>query len=156
MIIKILQTALFTSLIFMNVFFVYSQQPTWKILPGSPSVGMSDVYFINPNTGWIAGQKIYRTNNGGLNWTYLNSIPEYARSIGFLDSLNGFIGTLTAARPLYRTTDGGDNWTLVTGLSVTGICGISVVNSNTIYGCGRFDQPAKVIKSTKGVIHGKQ
>jgi photosystem II stability/assembly factor-like uncharacterized protein len=128
---------------------VNSQEPSWRVLPGLPGI-YDDVYFINPLTGWTASNKVFKTTNGGYNWLQTDSLPEYARSIGFLDEQNGFIGTLRETRPLYRTTDGGTNWEEVQGLSLSGICGISIVDSLTIYACGRYDGNAKIIKSTSG------
>ena len=76
----------------------------------------------------------------------------YLRSLGFLDSLNGWVGTVfddTAV--LYRTTDGGTSWSLVQNIPEPrpkGICGISVVNDSDMYASGRFFGPARVIKTT--------
>jgi photosystem II stability/assembly factor-like uncharacterized protein len=131
---------------------VFSQQPSWKLLPNSPSGGRyDDISFINANTGWTALQRVYKTTDGGLNWMRQDSLPVYMRSIAFFDSLTGFIGALDSVKILWRTTNGGVNWSQVQNIPSPvpkGICGISIADNNTIYACGRFTGPAGVIKST--------
>src|SRR4030095_11435663 len=133
-------------------------QPTWKLLPNSPypqSGRFNDLSFINTKTGWTATNSIYKTTDGGLNWINLGLLPggDFSRSLAFLDSLNGLIGTLNPSAPVYRTTNGGVNWNRIDNIPSPvprGICGMSVVNSTTIYGCGEYSDDAVLIKSTDG------
>lgn len=53
---------------------------TWEeqFLPGTPD--LVDIFFINPNTGWITGRKnlngyLYKTTNAGVTWTLLTRLP---------------------------------------------------------------------------------
>ena len=128
-------------------------QPEWQILSGVPQsmARYDDVFFLNPNLGWAAdggGSKVYKTVDGGLNWTQQFATDrEYYRNIEFLNENIGFIGTLTAH--FYKTTDGGTNWAPVPNLpnAVQAICGLDAVGTQTIYGCGAFFGPAYIIKS---------
>jgi len=130
----------------------------------SPGGRLDDVSFINENTGWVITQDVqnfeyvYKTTNGGLTWNmFTDSSFHGLRSIGFTDSLNGWLGTL--ANPgiaLYNTTNGGLNWSSAVynnGFDSLGVCGISVVDKNVVYGCGRYYGPAYLFKTTNGGVN---
>ncbi len=75
----------------------------------------------------------------------------YLRSVGFIDTLNGWIGILSGSNILYETHDGGINWSPVKNLpsqTPPGICGIWVENDTVIYACGRFSDGAGILKTT--------
>ena len=115
-----------------------------------------DVFFINDNIGWAANgayAAVYKTIDGGATWT--TQVTEqslggnyYFRNIEFLDENIGFLGTLNNL--FLKTNDGGNNWTPVTNLpnNPAAICGLDVVGSSTIFGCGAYFSPAFIIKST--------
>ncbi len=115
-----------------------------------------DVFFINENIGWAANgayAAVYKTIDGGATWT--TQVTEqslggnyYFRNIEFLDENVGFLGTLNNL--FLKTNDGGNNWTPVTNLpnNPAAICGLDVVGSSTIFGCGAYFSPAFIIKST--------
>jgi len=151
-------------------------QLSWETLPNAPRyVRFDDVFFLNPDLGWTVrpanlygnsswyGQ-IYRTRDGGESWQLLkDSSPTYYRSIGFADSLTGWIGNLgdtsrvnnipttTDTIPLYFTTNGGNSWAPVNNIPVPkpkGICGISVATDSVIYAYGRWYGPPVLLKTT--------
>ncbi len=73
----------------------------------------------------------------------------------FKDSLNGFIGTLDSD-VLIKSTDGGRTWNNVNnffGDKAKGICGLYLLDSLNIYGCGRYDKPAHFIKTSDGGLN---
>jgi photosystem II stability/assembly factor-like uncharacterized protein len=122
---------------------------------------MDDLFFVTPSLGWIISSycdldgcygDIWKTTDGGDSWSLKASFNMYLRSLGFLDSLNGWVGTVfDDDSVLYRTTDGGTTWSLVTNIpepKPKGICGISVVNDSVMYASGRFFGPARMIKTT--------
>ena len=57
--------------------------------------GFRCIYFINEKIGWIAGiQNIYKTTNGGLNWTLEYSSENFnlrGKDMSFIDEDNGWI-----------------------------------------------------------------
>ncbi|MBK7160478.1 MAG: T9SS type A sorting domain-containing protein [Ignavibacteria bacterium] len=69
----------------------------------------------------------------------------------------GILGTLNedSNLVLFRTTNGGTNFTAITNLSnprILGTCGINILNDSVAYACGKWDTPARIIKTTdKGV-----
>src|SRR3990172_3790567 len=84
----------------------------WYLLPFSKRIDISGLHFINETTGWGAGSLedsvyLYKTSNGGLNWTKL--VEAYAEDISvfFLNEGIGFVGIGTI---LYKTIDGGLSW----------------------------------------------
>ncbi len=159
---------LIISLLLSSIVITTSQTLQWRILPNAP-VAVSrheDVFFINEIIGWILSNegKIFRTTDGGASWQIQFNTPfTYFRSLGFSDAMNGWAGVIPNlnfpkdTNILYRTTNGGLNWNLVQNFpspKPTGVCGISVVNNNVMYGSGRWRYDtltsAWVIKTTNG------
>lgn len=136
----------------------------WITLPNAPVVNrFNDVYFVNPDTGWIVNGdgEIYNTTNGGEDWQIqFSNTASHFRSVGFLNSQKGYAGNVgvgefgtTDSTALYKTSDGGINWQPVTnfvGTNPTGLCGMFVLNDSVIYSVGRVRGPAFIIKTTDG------
>lgn len=142
-------------------------QASWSAITGAPSGPRhDDITFINKRVGWAvngSGQ-IWRTINGGDNWVKLyDNSKIYFRSIGFADSLHGWVGNLgteefggqTDTNILFSTTNGGLNWTPVNnfiGPKPRGICGLQVIDAQNIVAAGRVRGPNHFIRSTDGGI----
>lgn len=148
-------TAAFITLISGAPEIVNSQSFAWRELPGvEPAFGFQDLSFINANTGWAIDNngRVQKTTNSGDTWTSYTITPLSSnRSVGFFDSLHGIVGDFYESEALNRTTNGGINWAYVKNvedLQLAGICGISIVNENTAYACGTYNDAAKVCKST--------
>ncbi|MDG5492628.1 YCF48-related protein [Psychroserpens sp. SPM9] len=146
----------FVILLILNPHIVVSQD--WQVL-NATTFGwrFEDMQFVDPEVGWVVdgGGQILKTTNGGLNWTqqYYNS-DRYFRSVEFYNDQIGFAGTLANGNPsatLLKTTNGGDTWIDISSnipQSVPGICGMHVVNENTIFVTGVFYGSAYIMKST--------
>ncbi|MBL0106104.1 MAG: hypothetical protein IPP52_02105 [Ignavibacteria bacterium] len=103
-------------LVFINNI-VYSQN-YWIKNPSPTSLILTEVYFLNNNTGWIAGDSgaVFRTTDQGLNWIKQSTyVDNYILSIFFINENTGwavswdvfpdsgsFFGTI-----MLRTTNGG-------------------------------------------------
>ena len=91
-------------------------QPQWRTLPNAPVTAgkFEDAFFVTPFVGWVVGaSKIYKTTNGGSTWQEQQDTSLGYRSVGFADSLRGWVGTLSgdSTKILFSTTDGGVTWT---------------------------------------------
>jgi len=91
---------------------------TWTdITPDTTTSGLDNsVSFVDEFVGyWVLGEKLYKTTDGGANWTSSNlPLGHYAQSIHFNDASNGVIGTRDGTFNYYggilSTTDGGITW----------------------------------------------
>ncbi len=74
------------------------------------------MYFNNKNNGWTVGTVglVYRTTNGGIDWTnQVSNTGSYLNSVFFADSLNGWaVGdhTNSLGSSIIKTINGGLNW----------------------------------------------
>jgi len=92
---------------------------------------LSDIYFANEMTGYIAGGTwiggpVYKTTNGGLNWFGLPNFPiglftTSLTTLTFIDSLTGFVGG--APFRIVKTTDAGETWYIANRTGVTDTLG---------------------------------
>jgi photosystem II stability/assembly factor-like uncharacterized protein/dienelactone hydrolase len=147
----------------------------WKKLDTERYPGkQDDITFIGENEGWYVNGygSIYHTKNGGVTWEkQLEKKGTFFRCIAFVDSLNGFAGTVgtdyfpnvTDTIPLYGTTDGGKTWNPVSysGPYVKGLCAMDIVREQYInhgkidykihiYAVGRVGSPANMMVSHDG------
>lgn len=139
---------------------ISAQTPQWRTLTTAPvaeGVKHDDCFFINSSTGWLVTGleipgKVFKTTDGGIVWSEQFSDNSAFRSIGFANAMTGWIGTLTPSKVIFHTTNGGVNWQHDTlpFPQPQGICGISVVNSSYVFGCGIYRGPAHFIKTTNG------
>jgi photosystem II stability/assembly factor-like uncharacterized protein len=138
-------------LLFLNVSFTFSIDKDcfhrdWKLVNAGTTQGLRSVYFVNANTGWIAGwgSTVLKTTNAGKNWVSQFAYGDF-QSITFVNANTGWIvggGTL-----LYKTTNGGTNWisSQLPNASLQYI--VKFVDENTGYISGNG---GLVLKSTDG------
>ena len=110
--------------IFLITFFQISEtisQEYWSRIDSPVNVELRNCFFINAETGWIAGESgtVIRTDNGGNSWAvqntnvsgaiedifFINSLTGWAVSLEIFPDSNSFLGTI-----ILSTTDGGNNW----------------------------------------------
>ncbi len=128
----------------------------WSVLYSSPrqTGRYEDIYFIDARRGWgVAGTStVIHTTDGGDSWTsyvQTDSFKLYFRSVTFLDSLRGVIGTLSPAHPIIVTDDGGKTFSvpLFSGVKPAKICGLFLRDS-VINGVGAYDGTPTYVRST--------
>jgi photosystem II stability/assembly factor-like uncharacterized protein len=72
-----------------------------------------DIFFLNDKQGWIAGDAIWRTTDGGERWQEQLSLPDQShgfQSVVFLDDQLGWAQELDA---VWKTSNGGETWSKV-------------------------------------------
>lgn len=95
--------------------------------PNGQEIPPQSLFFVSPDVGWVVGENIYRTTDGGRTWTLLCKTPtgdhqrqramrvgpsyaDYMPSIWFADLENGLMARLDGE--IHATRDGGKSWTL--------------------------------------------
>lgn len=121
--------AIFCSLLFF--LFNYNANAQQWVLAGSVSNPGNEpsISVVNGNTAWIVGgapdtPRVYRTTNGGLNWTSIpvSGISNELYCIWATSSTNAFAGegVVNGNARLFRTTNAGVNWTVSAQTAPTG------------------------------------
>jgi photosystem II stability/assembly factor-like uncharacterized protein len=134
----------------------------WQTFTNVPTGSRyNDIFFVTPTLGWIVNGvgQIYRTANGGASWQIqFNRSSTHFRSIGFVDSLIGWAGSVgpgefnsTDTTVLYQTTNAGVTWAPMNefvGPKPRGLCGMNVVNDSVVCAVGRVRGPAFFARTT--------
>lgn len=137
----------------------------WRLLEGSPERDgrFDDVFFLDADRGWLfdTGGDIHRTTDAGETWELVYSDPDIRfRAGGMTTTQLGWAGSINRFRDptpnssLYETTDGGETWTnindRVTGPDPVGVCGMFIVDRNTVFAAGRWHGPALFVRTRDG------
>jgi photosystem II stability/assembly factor-like uncharacterized protein len=124
----------------------------WALQQTSTQFPIFSVFFINANTGFISsnsnnlstiiGGEIFRTTNGGLNWSRVLLDSNFrCHGFFFTDNNTGFAvgGSYSMIAYIYKTTDNGINWQNITPSNIhSSLFNIVFTNSNTGYLGGIF------------------
>ncbi|MCX6165124.1 MAG: YCF48-related protein [Ignavibacteriae bacterium] len=69
------------------------------------------LFFINANTGWIAGAEgIFKTTNGGENYFTITNPSPIVYDCYFINYSTGWTVGLESIAKVCKTTNGGNNW----------------------------------------------
>jgi len=117
---------------------------------------LSAIWFLNENTGFVAGKYdsivnigvISKTTNGGANWKDTIITNTRFNSICFINENTGFAGGVTggAYKPIYKTTNSGVTWFSITG--AFNIYDIDFINENTGWAVATATGGESVLKTT--------
>ncbi|MCX6233161.1 MAG: YCF48-related protein, partial [Bacteroidetes bacterium] len=104
-----------------------------------------DIVFVNPDTGFIASADgvIYKTINGGLSWTAIQTpATQDVNRLFFVDENNGWatLANQDANFQLIHTTDGGYNWSTqqVFEYNISLVRSLYFINDSIGYGGGGY------------------
>ena len=108
---------------------------SWMIDSLGNGFQLSDIYFVNPNTGYILTNTngLLKSTNAGINWLNLNLSGSYLNSMYCIDVNRIFLSSNTGK--IIKTTNSGINWTYY-NISNLPINDIIVENSGTGYASG--------------------
>jgi photosystem II stability/assembly factor-like uncharacterized protein len=102
------------SLLFITALFIFSSlHGQWTLQESNTSADITDIFFLEDNTGFAVGDSgiFLKTVNGGETW--LKSVINPADNLKAVAATDP--GTVFAGgSALYRSADGGASWTLVT------------------------------------------
>lgn len=110
---------------------------------------ITDIEFINRNTGWACGNNfIYKTTNGGDNWVYQPNPSTYL--IMQIHPVNDSVVYAAGWWNFLKTTNGGKNWSSIfsggPGQGLPTLDGLYFINENTGWMCGQVT----IMKTTDG------
>lgn len=119
----------------------------------APHNSVSDIYFINENTGFVITAlftygNLWYTTNSGLNWNYYNLFPFRVWSINFLNESTGYM--LAEDYPnsyLAKTTNSGLNWSMHLINSTQYFSKLFFISENTGWIVG---DSGTILKTTNG------
>lgn len=126
--------------------FPFTLSAQWVSLPSGTTNILTNVQFIDANTGYIVGISgtVRKTTNGGTNWSAISVVPENLYNVFFVNSSTGYIcgdgGYIT------KTTNGGSSWSTQSP-PVELYRGLFFNNDQTGYACG---STGTIAKTTNG------
>ena len=85
----------------------------WSLINIPTLYHLYSVNFTTPDNGWAVGYEVFRSLNGGQNWTKIITYPEIAGfKVQFFDSETGWIMGLKVNSRIrvWRTSNGGNIW----------------------------------------------
>lgn len=143
--------------VFIAFLFCQTTYAQWVSAGSVANIGpYPSVSVVDANTAWIAGGPsgtpvIYRTTNGGTNWTPTGTsgLSLEMFCVWAIDSSNAFVGNGGAPggaggnAQFYKTTNGGSSWTLIdaTGGSAGFFNGIVFSKTRPSFGVAQSDPP---------------
>ena len=107
----------------------------WYVQTSGTNSLLMDVYFTNPNLGWVVGttNTILHTTDGGTNWLDQNPPPSVNYySVYFTDGQTGHAvgATVGGSGRIRHTTDGGTNWDTIHATNAYNLWSVFFVDAN--------------------------
>jgi photosystem II stability/assembly factor-like uncharacterized protein len=143
------------SILSLFVFFLFSPSvfSQWVIqYTHSPSQSIYCLKFFDNNTGYHSGvlynsstMNIYKTTNGGLNYTAQNSDYTAQRFMSIFMRHPDTVFISGNYGKILRTVNGGNNWVTLYSDTLIQFWGLYFVNSNTGYAAG---SSGRIMKTT--------
>jgi photosystem II stability/assembly factor-like uncharacterized protein len=132
-------------LLFINIHLCFSQQDNgWVPIASGTAQYLSKLFFVNADTGYIAGGDwtgttgtILRTNDGGSTWTKQDIPTNYSiYDIFFTDDTTGT--AVGHNGTVLRTTNGGETWTSQTSGTSSMLFGVWFTDDTTGFIAGAW------------------
>lgn len=138
----------------------HAQQYGWVRVAqlGNQFTSLNAVEFADSLHGWTAqgSLNIYKTVDGGINWSPFSGSPMGVNSISMFDTLTGWcVGAQGSTGKILRTTDGGitwiDQWKVLNNRSNNGTAA-RTRSANTTVGrtLNFFPDTGKVVQTSNG------
>ncbi len=115
------------------------------------NIRVLDLFFLDINTGWQAGDASMKTTNGGLNWDIIqNGTSNYLRTVYFNNNNTGWG---VSGHSLDKTTNAGINWFNLYYNNNVYFSDLGFVNNNTFWAVGGLYPDGIVLKTTNSGIN---
>jgi len=127
----------FLSILTLAVIVQVSSQNLWYGQSSGTNKFLTDVFFVDQNTGWITGWTgtILYTNNGGNVWTPQSPPPSNAyEGIYFTDEQTGW--AVGYGGKIIHTSDGGTTWNFQTSGTQYYLQDVQFIDENTGWAAG--------------------
>jgi len=110
----------------------------WSVIIG-PTGPVNSLFFTDKDTGYavevyLGTGRIWKTDNGGSNWTQIFSYPQGLTDVYFVNNTIGYI--VGVAGVMFKTTDAGNNWDTLTSGTSKGLNSVYCVDADTCYVVG--------------------
>jgi hypothetical protein len=93
------------------------------------------MYFVTASSGYIIlGKTIYKTTNGGTNWSQQTISSNVLHSVHFANISTGY--AVGNGGSIYKTIDSGANWTAMQGLVGRNLNAVHFIDARTGYAVG--------------------
>lgn len=118
---------------------------TWTGISPAGAGFIGNIDFLDGQLGWIAGNRIYRTTNGGTSWTLQYTPPDHCINISMFNEQIGW--AVGAWGAIYHTTNGGSTWLPQNSGTNESIWGVSAVSPTE---CWAAILPGRSLHTTDG------
>lgn len=156
----------YTSVLLFFVAFNFRDNPGgWQlqIITNFKGQSISDVIFLDSLTGIFVTNDdiaydtsyIFKTTNGGNNWTIKFVHPGGFNKVSFVDSLVGYAcgGTNTGTSQFYKTTNRGENWSLTNAPSANFWNDMYILNRDTMWLVDKNGLLGGIFRTTNGGLN---
>lgn len=152
------KSLLFLGFIFLSFSTITAQVTGWEVKNCGKDLFLTDVFFLNADTGWMAGcgysndvsyGLIMNTTDGGASWTTQDSSDTYLNAIQFTDKDHGWaVGWRDSEYygAVHYTSDGGNSWILKDSCKYD-LDNVFFVNVDTGYAVGGARSQTTVLKT---------
>lgn len=117
----------------------------WPSVTPQPYGTYHGMDFTDANTGWIAGSRIFRTDDGGSTWVHQSTPALTVQDVDFVSTSTGFC--VGRGGSFLKTIDGGANWVASTVPGAADLNAISAVDAANVWVAGDM---GFVARSTNG------
>ncbi|MBI5418281.1 hypothetical protein HZA55_10130 [Candidatus Poribacteria bacterium] len=139
-----------------EIFYSTNSGNEWNSKYKFRSYGYSYLYFFNTTYGFamkMAGNRLYKTVDGGNNWNNYQLPPQWTGCVFFLNDRYGWLtenwapsSSIHDSVSIHITTNGGKTWTRQSSLSGYALYNILFVNNND----GWLSDATKIFHTTDG------
>jgi photosystem II stability/assembly factor-like uncharacterized protein len=82
----------------------------WRVMYSDQGKSKRAIFFLNNMDGWIAGESIWHTSDGGETWQKQFTLPNSAQDFEQIVFANENLGWARSLTEIWRTTDSGKTW----------------------------------------------